>query len=95
VPLRALGERLRPAFVRLASQQYDTREVNQMRSKVALIALALVIATPGLVTAKTKAVHRTHSYTATQAQPSCGQFKYRKGGKCEDARNKGKDWKAF
>jgi hypothetical protein len=69
-----------------------------MRSKVALIALVLTIATPGLVTAKTKAtkpVQHKHGYTATQAQHSCGEFKYRKGGKCEDARNKGKSWKAF
>jgi len=66
-----------------------------MRSKVALIALALTIATPGLVTAETKAVQHKHGYTATQAQHSCGEFKYHKGGKCEDARNKGKGWKAF
>jgi len=67
-----------------------------MRSKVALIALALAIATPGLVTAKTKAVQDNHGYTATQTtHQSCGEYKYWKGGKCEDARNKGKGWKAF
>jgi hypothetical protein len=66
-----------------------------MRSKVALIAFALVIAGHGLVAAKTKTVHRSHGYTASKAQHSCGEFKYMKGGKCEDARDKGKSWKAF
>jgi len=66
-----------------------------MRSKVALIAIILVIASPGLVAAKTKPAQQSHGYSATKAQHSCGEFKYWKGGKCEDARNKGKDWKAF
>ena len=66
-----------------------------MRSNVALIALVLVIATAGPVTAKTKPVHRSLGHTATQAQHKCGEFMYWKGGKCEDARNKGKDWQAF
>jgi hypothetical protein len=68
-----------------------------MRSKVALIALVLTIATPSLITAKTKtkAVQHKHGYTAAQTHHSCGEFKYMKGGKCEDARNKGKGWKAF
>ena len=55
-----------------------------MRS-TALIVLALLIATPSLVGAKTS--QRSHGYTATQTQKSCGEFKYRKNGKCEDARN--------
>src|SRR5262249_45778737 len=72
------------------------REVNQMRSKVALIALALAIATPGLVTAKTKAVQDNHGYTATQTtHQSCGEYKYWEGGKCEDRTNKGKRCKRF
>jgi hypothetical protein len=56
-----------------------------MRS-TALIVLALLIATPSLVGAKTS--QRSHGYTATQTQKSCGEFKYRKNGKCEDARNR-------
>jgi hypothetical protein len=66
-----------------------------MRSKVLFIAFALVIAAPGLVAAKTKPMHHSHGYTATKAQHSCGEYKYLKGGTCEDARSKGKDWKAF
>jgi hypothetical protein len=66
-----------------------------MTSKVVFIAFALVIAAPGLVAAKTKPVQHSHGYTATTAQHSCGEYKYMKGGKCEDARNKGKSWKAF
>ena len=58
-----------------------------MRS-TALIVLALLIATPSLVGAKTKGAQGSHSYTATQTQKSCGEFKYRKNGKCEDARNR-------
>ena len=66
-----------------------------MRSKVALIAIVLVIASPGLVAAKTKSAQQSHGSSAAKAEHSCGEFKYWKGGKCEDARNKGKNWKAF
>jgi hypothetical protein len=58
-----------------------------MRS-TALIVFALLIATSSLVGAETKRAQRGHSYTATQTQKSCGEFKYRKNGKCEDARNR-------
>jgi len=63
--------------------------------KLALTALALVIATPKVAAAKTKRLKHSHGYVATQSQQSCGTFMYRKNGKCEDARNKTKEWKIF
>jgi len=50
-----------------------------------------------IASSKTKRLKKTYGYraTLTQAQHSCGEFKYSKGAKCVDARDKSKNWKAF
>src|SRR5262245_18196599 len=72
-----------PCLLQLTLRRSPTRST-------ALVVLALLIAAPSLVGAKTKGAHGSHSYTATQTQKSCGEFKYRKNGKYEDARNRSK-----
>ena len=59
-----------------------------MKTTMALVALAFLLAVPSVSAAKTKRQHKSHGYVASQVAQSCGEFKYRKNGKCEDARNK-------
>jgi len=61
---------------------------------LALLTLALIIAIPNVASAKTKKLERSHGYVAT-ATRTCGEFKYFKNGKCEDARNRSREWRAF
>ena len=65
-------------------------------AKMAIVTLALVLAVPSVASAKTTRLHRAHGYSATAgASHTCGEFKYWKNGKCEDARNRSREWRAF
>jgi hypothetical protein len=55
-------------------------------AKLSVVVLALVVAMPSMALAKVK---------SSEIKRSCGEFKYMKNGKCEDARNKPREWKAF
>ena len=68
---------------------------NACPGKLALVTLALVLAIPSVASAKSP-VHRSHGYTATATHArTCGEFMYWKNGKCEDARNRSRDWRAL